>query len=825
VSIDPTGDGPIIEDVDDVEIPSTLPVIPLRDAVLFPRMIMPLEVTREATISVIDDALASDRLVVVATQRDPDVDAPTGQELYEVGTAGTIIKMVRSMDGAMRVLVQGIRRVKIVGFVKESPAIVARVEPIEDANRDAVEIDGLRRGVIELFGRIVQAVSAVPDEILRAVASIPDASRLTDFIAANINVPPEEKQRALELGDVSERLSVLTEMLTRELGVLEVSSKIQQRVKGEMDRRGREMMLREQLKAIQAELGEGNERALEIDELRQVLVDARLPEEAMRAAELELDRMARMSPAAQEYNVSRTWIDWLAAMPWEDESEDDLDLERARERLDAEHFGLDRVKERILEYLAVLKLKSDLRGPILCFAGPPGVGKTSLGRSIADSMGRKFARISLGGVRDEAEIRGHRRTYVGAMPGRIVQAIRKTGRRNPLVVLDEIDKLGQDFRGDPSSALLEVLDPEQNSTFADHYLEVMFDLSRTMFITTANVLGNIPAPLRDRMEVIEIPGYTDREKKGIARHHLIPRQAENHGVDSNLVTWTDDALDALVRGYTREAGVRNLNRTIASVWRKIARRVAGGNKRKMKVTRAWLHNNLGAERFTDEVAARTSVPGVATGLAWTAAGGDVLFVEATRMPGRGKLTITGSLGDVMKESAQAALSLVRANAAELGLAENFFEDAEIHIHVPAGAIPKDGPSAGVTMVTALASLLTEKPIRSTVAMTGEITLRGKVLPVGGVKEKVLAAHRSGIQTVVLPAQNRRDLNEVPAEVRDAMTFEFAKDFRDVLRCTLDDGTAPRRKPAKKSAKRTTKKPAAKPSKKSTPRKKAAKART
>ena len=779
-------DSPLVEDVEEIAIPETLPVVAARDAVLFPRMILPLEVRRAATIRMIDDALAAERLVVVVAQRDPTVEEPKGADLYDVGTAATIIKMVRSLDGAMRVMVQGLRRVRVVELVEDGPGLRARLEPLEDSNRAAPEIDGLRRGVIDLFGRIVHAVSAVPVEVMRAVASIPDASRLADFIASNLSVPIADRQRVLERGDLAARLTALTELLTHEIDVLEVSSKIQARVKGEMDRRGREVMLREQLKAIQAELGEEDGRSAEVEELRRRLVDARLPEEAMHAAELELDRMGRIPPAAQEYNVARTWIDWLAAMPWQDESEDDLDLVRAREQLDAGHFGLDRVKERILEYLAVLKLKADLRGPILCFAGPPGVGKTSLGRSIADSMGRKFARLSLGGVRDEAEIRGHRRTYVGAMPGRIIQAIRKTGRRNPLIMLDEVDKLGQDFRGDPSSALLEVLDPEQNFSFTDHYLEVPFDLSRVMFITTANVLADIPPPLRDRMEVIDIPGYTDREKKGIARRHLIPDQALRHGVPVELVTWEDDALDALVRGYTREAGVRNLSRTIATVLRKVARRVVEGDDAPVAITREWLHENVGPERFTDEVAERTSVPGVATGLAWTAAGGDVLFIEATRMPGSGKLTITGLLGDVMRESAQAALSLVRANAGEIGLAPDFFDKSEIHIHVPAGAIPKDGPSAGVTMVTALVSLLTNRPVRSTVAMTGEITLRGKVLPVGGIKEKVLAAQRAGIETVLLPEQNRRDLPEIPEEVREAMTFEFASDFRDVLRCALAD---------------------------------------
>jgi ATP-dependent Lon protease len=777
-------DGDIIQDVETVDLPEVLPVLPLRGHVLFPIMLLPLGITEESSIQLVDDALAADRFVVLATQREGEEEAEGAAGVYDVGTAATIVRMSRGPDGGMRLLVQGIRRVRLTSFEQEEPYLTARAETLEEIPGSGTELEALRRGVIDLFRTLVSRVPQAPPEVMAAVEGIDEPGRLADFAASNLSMPVDRKQAILAEPSVEERLRELVTVLTREVEVLEIGSEIQEKVKSSMDKRGREAFLREQLKAIQDELGEGDAQSAEVDELRERIEAAGLPEEARKVADHELDRLARMHPAAAEYNVSRTWLDWLASLPWAKETEDRLDVAEARKILDEDHFDLEKVKDRILEYLSVLKLQSDLRGPILCFAGPPGVGKTSLGRSIARSIGREFVRIALGGVRDEAEIRGHRRTYIGALPGRIIQSVKKAGRRNPLFMLDEIDKLGQDFRGDPSSALLEVLDPEQNGTFADHYLEVPFDLSRVMFITTANVLAAIPEPLRDRMEVIQLPGYTDKEKIGIARRHLAPKQAKLHGLEAGLVSWEDEAFQAVVRGYTREAGVRNLEREVAAVLRKIARRVAEGSKDPVTVDAALVRELLGPERYFDEVAERTCVPGVATGLAWTAAGGDVLFVEATRMRGKKGLTVTGSLGDVMKESVQAALSLVRSQAETIGIEPDFFERSDLHVHVPAGAIPKDGPSAGVTMTVALSSLLTGRAVRSDTAMTGEITLRGRVLPVGGIKEKVLAAHRAGIRRVLLPAKNEKDIEDVPVEVRDEMEFHFVAEFEEAIALAL-----------------------------------------
>jgi ATP-dependent Lon protease len=776
------------------KVPAELPVLPLRDTVLFPNAFMPLAVARESSVTLIDDAIAGDKQIAVFTQRDASDDEPGEAELFPTGTFAHIHKMFKLPDGSLRLIVQGLARVRLEEVVSSSPYLKARVQEVPDVvpESDNVESDALARNIRTHFQQIVELSPVLSEDLSTLIANIVEPGRLADFIASSLStVTTAVKQDLLETPDVRDRLDRLNRVLTKELEVLEVGSKIQSQVESEVGKNQREYFLREQMKAIQRELGEGDDQAKEIDELAEKIEAAGMPDEVKKDAKRELDRLAKMPPAAAEYTVARTYIDWLVTVPWAVRSEESIDLGHTKATLDADHSGLERVKDRILEYLAVRKLKPDVKGPILCFAGPPGVGKTSLARSIANSIGRQFVRVSLGGMRDEAEIRGHRRTYIGAMPGQIIQGLRRAGVRNPVFILDEIDKLGHDFRGDPASALLEVLDPEQNAAFRDHYLDVPFDLSEVLFITTANVLDTIPPPLRDRMEIIELGGYTEREKLAIATEHLVNRQVPNHGLTAEQIQFTDEALAAIIRGYTREAGVRNLEREIGSICRKVARRRAEGDESTVVVTVPLVEEFLGAPRHLDEALAnRTQDPGVAIGLAWTPVGGEVLLIEASRMAGGSQLTLTGSLGDVMKESARIALSWFRAHASAYGVDPQFYKDAEIHLHVPSGAIPKDGPSAGVTMVVALASALSGRPVRGDIAMTGEVTLSGRVLPVGGIKEKVLAARRHGIQQVILPKQNETNVKEdLSDELKRGLTVHFVSEIREVLALALTQGTS------------------------------------
>lgn len=752
------------------EIPGTLPVLPLRDTVVYPDTMIPLTIGQERSIKLIDDVLGSNRLLVLVTSKDAENETPGPDLLHTIGTVGVAHKMVKLPDNTMRILVQGLKRVTLDRYTQEEPYLAADISVIEERVAEGKEIDALRASLLTVFSKIVALVPYLPEELELAATNIEDPGALTWLIASTMRIKTEEKQALLEESDVGARLHKLIGILTGELEVLELGSKIQNDARSEIDKTQREYFLRQQMKAIQAELGENDEQQAEANELRTKIDELKLPEEVDKAARRELDRLSNLSPQSAEYPVIKTYLDWIITLPWNVSSDDNLDIVHAREVLDHDHYDLEKVKDRILEYLSVRKLKSDLHGPILCFVGPPGVGKTSLGRSIAAAMGRKFERISVGGVRDEAEIRGHRRTYVGALPGIIIRAVRDAGTNNPLFMIDEIDKTGADWRGDPSSALLEVLDPEQNFTFRDHYLDLPFDLSKVMFITTANQLEPIPPPLRDRMEIIDLAGYTIEEKLHIAQNYLVPKQIEANGLTAEQVTFEDDALRDIIGSYTREAGVRNLEREVGSVCRKLARVVAEKGEGTFTVTIDKVHELLGRPRVYSEVKRRTSDAGVATGLAWTPVGGDILFIEATTMPGTGHLTVTGQLGDVMKESAQAAMSYVRAHSSQLGVAEDYFQKHDIHIHVPAGAIPKDGPSAGVTMATAICSLVTGTPINSEVAMTGEVTLTGQVLPIGGLKEKTLAAQRAGINTVILPSRNEGDLEDVPEALRKTMTF-------------------------------------------------------
>ncbi|HWP65159.1 MAG TPA: endopeptidase La [Candidatus Limnocylindria bacterium] len=767
-------------DAPTLPLPDELPVLPLRGVVVFPAAIAPLLISRQSSVKLVEDCAAGDRLLALVAQKHPDVEHPAPEELHTRGTAGRVLKTLRYPDGSIRLLVQGLQRIDVTGYTQREPYLRAAVRAVSEVSEPGPELDALVAAVVAQFGKLVSLTPYLPDELQVVAANIADPAKVTDLIASNLNITPDEKQALLARDNVRERLEELSTLLTREIELLELSQKIQSDVQSELTKSQKEFFLRQQLKAIQRELGEGDARTAEVEELRRRLEEAKLPPEAQRAAERELERLALIPPESMEHSVVRTYLEWLATLPWNVSTEDNLDLAHARAILDEDHYDVERVKERILEYLAVRTLRRDPKGPILCFVGPPGVGKTSLGRSIARAMGRKFVRLSLGGIRDEAEIRGHRRTYVGALPGRIIQNLRNAGANNPLFMLDEIDKLGMDFRGDPAAALLEVLDPEQNATFQDHYLDVPFDLHRVMFVTTANVLDAMPPALRDRMEVIDVPGYDEEQKLEIARRHLVPKQREEAGLTDEQISFDDDALRAIIQGYTREAGLRNLEREIGRVCRKVARRRAEGDTTPVRCTAALVREMLGPERFFPEVVERSSEPGVAVGLAWTPAGGDILFIEASRMAGTKQLTLTGQLRDVMKESAQTALSWVRAHAAELGIDPDFFERSDIHIHVPQGAIPKDGPSAGITMAVALASLLTGRPVQPRLAMTGEITLRGRVLPVGGVKEKILAARRAGIDTVILPAHNRSDLDEVPAHVREQLRFVFVETMREVL---------------------------------------------
>jgi ATP-dependent Lon protease len=774
-----------------IVVPDVLVLLPLRDTVLFPQSILPLAAGRPSSLKLIEDAGRSGQLIGVFTQRDPATEDPQGADLYRIGTLAAIHKVLKQPDGTVRLVVQGLARVRLGEVIQVRPYLKARVEePGEmSAPTGDLETEALVRNASTLFRQIVALSPLLPDELASVIQNVSEPARLADVIAASLPaLSTTVKQELLETMDVKTRLTRLAGALTKEAEVLELGSKIQSQVESEVGKSQREFYLREQLKAIQRELGQTDDRAQELDELRQKIDAAGMTEEAKKEALRELDRLSKMPAAAAEYTVARTYLDWLVALPWSKETTDNLDISQARTVLDEDHWGLDKVKDRILEYLAVKSMRPAGKDPILCFVGPPGVGKTSLGRSVARALGRKFHRISLGGMRDEAEIRGHRRTYIGALPGQIIQGLRRTESRNPVFMLDEIDKLGMDFRGDPASALLEVLDPEQNVGFRDHYVDVAFDLSKILFITTANVLDPVPPALRDRMEIIEIAGYTEDEKVHIARKHLVPKQVKDHGLTEAEIGWTDAALRLLVRNYTREAGLRNLEREIAAVTRKVAKRRVEGHTDPVEVTQALVGDLLGAPRYqVEELEQRTRVPGVAVGLAWTPAGGDILFIEATRMRGSKTLTLTGQLGDVMKESAQAALSWARSHASDLGIRSDYWETSDIHVHVPAGAIPKDGPSAGVTMVTALVSLMTQRPVRGRLAMTGEVTLSGRVLPVGGIKEKVLAARRAGVTTVILPRRNEKHLLEdVPRDAREGMTFHLVESVDQVLDLALED---------------------------------------
>ena len=774
-------------DDDEQQIPEELPVLPLHHGALFPELTVPLLVSRPEHIKLVDEALVKDRALAAVAQRDEKVDKPTLVDLYRVGVAVFILKMMRSAEGHYHLLVRTSNKVRLLESVQEEPYLVARVEPIEESVQTGKDIEAMVVNIRNLFQRVVELTN-MPTELAVVAANVEGPIPLVYLVASNLDLKLVEAQEILETSETQAVLERLTVHLNKKLETLELSQEIQEKIKEGMDKTQRDYMLREQLKAIQKELGEGDERTVEIDELNKRLEETAMPDEVRDVASKELDRLSKMPPAAAEYTVSRTYLDWFLELPWEVSTEDTLDIDAAQKTLDADHYDLEKVKKRIVEYLAVRKLKQDMKGPILCFVGPPGVGKTSLGQSIARTLGRKFIRISLGGVRDEAEIRGHRRTYVGALPGRIIQGLRKAGANNPVFMLDEIDKVGTDFRGDPSSALLEVLDPEQNHSFSDHYLEVPFDLSRVMFVTTANILDTIPPALRDRMEVIELPGYTEEEKLMIAKRYLLPGQIEAHGLREDLIELDDDAILSIIGSYTREAGVRNLERELAAVCRGVAKEVASGRREPTRVGADDLEKYLGPVKFIPELAARAWGPGLATGLAWTPTGGDIIFIEAARMTGKGSLTLTGQLGDVMKESATAALTYVRAHAAQLGIAENFFDGSDIHIHVPAGAIPKDGPSAGIAMLVTVASLVSDRQVRRDVAMTGEITLRGDVLPVGGIKEKVLAAHRAGIRQVILPHVNEKDLPDIPEPVRESMQFHLVRAMPDALEVALEPGT-------------------------------------
>lgn len=765
-------------------IPAELPVLTLRNTVLFPGSIVPLGIGRPKTVKLVEEAIKEGGLVAVVPQRDPDVDDPAPVDLYQMGCAARLVKLVKASKDNFSVVVQGLSRVRLGDYTQSLPYLKARISAVEDVSMSQVEVEALTMSLKKTSREVLRLVPELPPSAAELLERVEDAGVLSDLIASNVEASVDEKQSVFETVELVARMRRVLELLSRQLEVLKLSNKISSQVKGEMSKTQREYYLRQQMKAIKEELGENDEADDDLSELEGRVQSAGLSEEAEKAAKKELKRLRNMSSSQAEYTVARTYVEWLCDLPWSRTSVDKIDLQEVRDILDADHYGLEKVKKRIVEFLAVRKLKSDMKGPILCFVGPPGTGKTSLGQSIARSMGRKFVRVAAGGVRDEAEIRGHRRTYVGAMPGRIVQGMKKSSTNNPVFVLDEVDKLAHDFRGDPAAALLEVLDPEQNHTFGDHYLDVSFDLSRCFFIATANQLDPIPPALRDRLEILELPGYTQEEKCEIARQHLVPRALEEHGLGDDKLVIDDAILREVVASYTREAGVRNLKREIASICRAIAVDFADGKTDKRHVGVEELETLLGPPKFMNEMADRTDVAGVATGLAWTAVGGDILFIEATKMSGKGVLTLTGQLGDVMKESAQAARSFLRAHAAELGVANQSFETFDTHVHVPAGAIPKDGPSAGVTMLVALVSLATDIKVRADVAMTGEITLSGKVLPVGGIKEKVLAARRAGVRRIILPARNKKDLVEIPEKNRRDIEFIFAHRVEEVLAAAL-----------------------------------------
>jgi ATP-dependent Lon protease len=779
------------------DLPQALPLLPLKETVVFPESMTPLAIGQERSIKLIDDVVAGERLLGLVTVKSEDAEVPGFDDLYDIGTAAIVHKMIRVPDGTLRILIQGLERIKLERRIGEEPYLLAGFAELPDVLVESREVEALTRNVQGLFARVIALVPYLPEELQIAAANVDDPSALCHLVASTLRLKTPEKQNLLELVDVAERLRAVSKILNRELEVVELGTRIQSQVQSEMEKGQREFFLRQQLKAIQEELGEGDAEQAEVNELRTRLDELELPEESDRAARRELSRLEKLPPAAAEYGVIRTYLEWIISLPWNQTTEDQLDLDAARTILDQDHYDLEKVKERIIEYLAVSKLKREVSGPILCFVGPPGVGKTSLGKSIARTLDRKFTRISVGGVRDEAEIRGHRRTYIGAMPGTIIRSLRDSESKNPVMLIDEIDKMGADFRGDPASAMLEVLDPEQNGSFRDHYLDLPFDLSKVMFICTANSLDTIPGPLLDRMDVIQLSGYTEDEKLGISKKYLLPKQLKEHGLTKSQFVVSDTMLRLVIREYTREAGVRNLERRLADLCRKVATQIAKGEAERLRVDEKLLRTWLGPRRFSGEVRKRVSDAGVATGLAYTAVGGDVLFIEATAYPGKGKLTITGQLGEVMQESAQAALSWVRAHAEAVGVPKDWFANHDVHIHVPAGAIPKDGPSAGVTMATAIVSLVRNEPVSPDVGMTGEITLTGQVLPIGGLREKSLAAQRAGLKRVIAPRENEQDLADLPPETRAALEFVLVDHIEQVFEAAFDRKRArgPRSAPA------------------------------
>jgi ATP-dependent Lon protease len=791
----------------EIEIPDNLPVLPVRDIVVFPYMILPLFVGREMSIKAIEYSLSTNRMVLLITQKDLNIESPTPEDLYSTGTVAIIMRMLKLPDGRVKILVQGLSKARALTYSQTEPFFKANIEKISDQKPPVltIEDEAQIRTVKEQLEKVVSLGKTVLPDIMGVVENIEDPGRLADLAVSNLGLKTEQAQEVLEIIDPIHRLKRVSEILGREIELLTVQQKIQSEARGEIDKTQREYFLREQLKAIQKELGDIDERAEEIKEFRKKIEEAKMPEKVMKEAEKQLKRLEKMHPDSAESATVRTYLDWMVELPWSKSTKDNLDIKAAEKVLNEDHYDLEKVKERILEFLSVRKLKEKMKGPILCFIGPPGVGKTSLGRSIARALGREFVRMSLGGMRDEAEIRGHRRTYVGALPGRIIQGIKTAGTNNPVFMLDEIDKIGMDFRGDPSSALLEVLDPEQNNSFADHYLAVPFDLSKVMFITTGNLVDTIPSPLRDRMEIIYLSGYTTEEKLGIAKNYLIPKQLDEHGLSNKVLKITDPGLFNIISQYTREAGVRNLEREIANLCRKVAKKIAEGKEKIFVINAQNLHRYLGVPKFLPEEEMEKDEVGVSTGLAWTETGGDIIYVEATTMKGKGNLTLTGQLGDVMKESAQAALSYVRSRSKKLGIKDDVFSKTDLHIHVPAGAIPKDGPSAGITMATSIASALTGRPVNKNTALTGEVTLRGRVLPIGGLKEKTLAAKRMGIKKVIIPKRNKKDLEDIPKYIKKDMEFVFVETMDDVLKFALKKNNNRKHQPAVKNQRHKSKK--------------------